>query len=74
MTFEEAKHTKLYIGDYKGWTIFEIAATDQGLKWLDWLVGQTWFKMYTQFKAVKVYLDDPAISAEVARLLEVEGR
>ena len=69
MEFIVAKGTICPLGKHKGRSIDEIATDDDGLKYLDWLVGQDW--IYGNFKvALKAYLGNPAIAREVERLTE----
>jgi hypothetical protein len=44
MKFDEAKGFRLPFGNYRGQTLDEVAATDEGLRYLDWLVG--WDGLY----------------------------
>lgn len=73
MTFAEAKQTKKPFGKYRGDTLDKIAETDEGLRHLDWLVG--WFAahplLFPEFReALRAYLRDPAIEADIRRILE----
>lgn len=55
---------------FGGKKIDDIAKSDEGLLWLDRLRGRArvpWLR-----DALRDYLDDPAIAAELDRLLEVE--
>lgn len=63
MTFAESRITRASFGKHKGKTIDEIAADNEGLLYLDWLIGQ---EVYGRFgEALKVYLQEPAIAKEV---------
>lgn len=63
MTFAESRLVKAPFGKYRGQSIDDIAADDEGLLYLDWLIGQT---VYGRFgEALKVYLAEPAIAKEV---------
>ena len=66
MTFRDAADFRMQFGKYAGKTLDEIATTDEGLRYLDWLrgmmgPGQTLYNLTT-------YLDDTTIAADVARL------
>lgn len=69
MTFDRAKAFKLPFGQNKGKTIDEVASTDSGLLYLDWLLGwmerRGTFKNSLVFEAVGAYLDHPAIRKEL---------
>lgn len=66
MKFSEAQSFKLPFGKYRGETLDKIAETDEGLAYLDWLVGEEPFP--PTGPALKTYLADPAIRAEVEQL------
>ena len=66
MTFEEAKNFKMPWGQHEGKTIDEVAVTDRGLRYLDWLVGETTQEPVRT--AIATYLADPAISEDLAAL------
>lgn len=54
-------------GKHKDKTIGEVASTDEGLRYLDWMVGIAkpgYFK-----NALESYLETPAISGEVDSVL-----
>jgi len=40
LTFDQASKYVIQFGQYKGQTIDQIAKTDKGLTWLDWLRGE----------------------------------
>ena len=72
MTFEEARQVRMLFGKYQGQTFDEIASTDEGLRYLDWLRG--WFEERTLIwltvrEALAVYLSDPAIAADLERVI-----
>jgi len=72
MTFDQAKQARKPFGKFAGQTLDDIAATDEGLRHLDWLVG--WFDqkllLYPNFQAaLRAYLADPAIAADLERVL-----
>jgi hypothetical protein len=74
MTFDEAANHVLTFGKYKGMRIDDIAATDTGLKYLDWFRGTTGNPENDRFahtrQAVGVYCDHPTIAREIAKLIE----
>jgi len=58
----------LPFGKFKGISLDDIANTDRGLLYLDWLVGQPWLK--GNLKAdITAYLKDPAIADDLKRLV-----
>lgn len=64
MTFKEAAAFKAPFGKYKGKTFDEIAMSDKGLKYLDWMRGLD--NLYPATRAaLAAYLDDPAIKKEL---------
>lgn len=67
LTFDDVKDVRMPLGKYKGSTLDGIAETDEGLRYLDWLIGQDWLKGDLR-NCVKAYLTDPAIAAEVKNL------
>ena len=69
MTFEEASDYKLDFGKYRGMKIDEVAETDAGLKYLDWITGQEWASGRLA-EALTVYLSNPAIRQELDWVME----
>ena len=71
MTFKEASETVMTFGKDKGKTVDEIAKTDDGLKYLDWIAHS--ISLYGDIvEALRVYLNDPSIKKELVGLLEKE--
>jgi hypothetical protein len=71
MTFEQAAATVMPFGRNRGRTLDEIAETDDGLRYLDWVMG--WDKLHGTIKvALQVYLLDQAIADEVERAVQSE--
>lgn len=68
-TFDYCKGIHLGFKKYKGQTIDQVAQTDEGLKYLDWLGSQPWLDVVTS-KAIRVYLSDPSISKELKNALD----
>lgn len=67
MTFAEASTTRLPFGKYCGVSLDDVARTDEGLRYLDWLRGRD---LYGRLKeALDVYLDDSAIAGDMERLV-----
>lgn len=56
-------------GKYKGYSIERIGESDEGLLYLDWLVGQSWLKAELR-RELESYLGQPTIRAEVQKLVE----
>lgn len=68
MTFEESKNFRMPFGKYKGKTLDEIAKTDEGLRYLDWLRDSPnlWIEMR---EAIEAYLGDASIAKELDELI-----
>ena len=60
---------ELPFGKFKGMSLDDIAKTDRGLLYLDWLVGQTWLKGNLKAE-ITAYLQDPAIADEIKRIVK----
>lgn len=69
MSWDDAQRFVMPLGKHKGKQIYEIAETDKGLRYLDWLIGQPWVlgRLKT---ALESYLKDPVIAKEVEAALE----
>ena len=70
MTFREAAQYKMPFGKHKGKTLDSIAETDEGLKYLDRLLGDMQHNnsKLPVVDELKAYLTDPAIKAELRRV------
>jgi hypothetical protein len=68
MDFKEAQGVIMPFGRFKGKTIDEIAMTDDGLRYLDWLYGQK-IESPVLWDAINTYMRDPVISRELDELL-----
>jgi len=69
MDFKEASLTVSPFKKYKGRTFDEIATDDEGLKYLDWLYGEIdKYRYPTIYEALKVYLEDPSIKADLENI------
>ncbi len=66
-SFKDAAAVRLSFGKHKGRSLDEIASTDEGLRYLDWLVEE---KIYDKWlrAALDIYMDDPAIKKELEDL------
>ena len=72
MTFAEAKFTRLPRGTHQGVDLDTVAASDEGLRYLDWMVGSDvwWARADTEFgKALRTYLEDEKIQEEVRAVI-----
>lgn len=69
MKFETARKITMRFGKYKGWPLDQIAETDEGLRYLDWLLGQEYIRPPLLW-ALEAYLTDPSIESELDRLQE----
>lgn len=68
MNYDDAKNCTMAFGKHKSLTLDQIASTgDDGLRYLDWLVGQGWVTGTLKI-ALEVFLDDPATRKELARI------
>ncbi len=68
MTFDAAKVFRLPFGKYKGEKIDVVAATDEGLQYLDWLQGRKDIGG-PLLAALNVYLSDTLIADALQGLL-----
>ena len=67
MTFEEARDFVMPFGMYKGDTLNSIASSYEGLKYLDWIVGE---HLYGDVKdAIEAYLDDASVQRDLEACL-----
>lgn len=65
--FKAAAAFRMPFGKFQGMNLDKIAETDEGLRYLDWVIGQSW--LGTQCKVlIGAYLADPTIAKEVERL------
>jgi uncharacterized protein (DUF3820 family) len=69
MDFTSACGFVMPLGKHKGSTLARIGANHEGLKYLDWLVGQEWVDGRLR-GALETYLKHPAISRELDAVLE----
>jgi len=56
-------------GKYRGKSIDRIARTDDGLLYLDWLIGEQIPTGYAKW-AIETYLADPTIKEELEKIVE----
>lgn len=72
MTNTEAGSCTFTFGSYDGQTVEEVSRSDAGLRYLDWLRDQKWFKgpKYKHIrKAVEKYLSSDAVARELRDLI-----
>ncbi len=67
MTFKEASEFIITFGNHEDESIDDIASTDEGLRYLDWLSGEYRYCDLLRI-ALDVYLGDPAIKKELDNL------
>lgn len=67
MTFDEAASFRMPLGKHKGKMLDSIAASAEGLKYLDWLIGQDWLRDPLR-AAVWAYMGDESIQRELEAL------
>jgi hypothetical protein len=72
MKYETAAKWIITFGKFKGKRIDEIGSRNDGLKYLDWLVGQDWLNSGTR-EAIKTYLGTPSIAKDLEDIIEDEG-
>ncbi len=72
MTFDHAKCRRMPFGKFKSKTLDEIARTNEGLRYLDWLIGQEWLKGDLK-SCVGTFLTDPSMSKEVEQAMQRGG-
>jgi hypothetical protein len=70
--FREAANYVLPFGKYQGRLIDEIARTDQGLLYLDWL--RSGRMDYHTRNAICSYLDDPTIAKDLVEIVARNDR
>lgn len=59
---------RLTFGRYNGQTLDEIAQSDEGLKWLDWMVGIAYSSDLKL--ALKIYLSQPDLQRRIDLLID----
>ncbi len=69
MTFKEAAAFRVSMKRFAGQTLDEIASTDEGLKFLDWLHGEKVRDRYLK-AALDAYMSDPTIKKELERIYD----
>jgi len=73
VSFDRAASFRLGFGKYAGRTIDQVAETDEGLLYLDWLLGemQTGGTVYAGARdALDAYLADTTVARELEELLD----
>lgn len=71
MEFDEAGKVFLPFGQYEDQAIDDVAKTDEGLRYLDWVI--TCVRAPRVKEALQIYLNDPTIAREVEAALEKRG-
>lgn len=74
MTFTEACAYVLDFGKkYRGQTVTRVGNNDEGLRYLDWCIGQE-FLNYDRYaetrEAIEIYLKHPAVAMRVNQLVD----
>lgn len=67
-TYAQAAAFVMPFGKYKGQALDKIAATDEGLRYLDWMRGEACAPHIRDI--IGAYLDDPTISVELKKAME----
>lgn len=65
--FKAAQQYVIRFGNYKDKSLDKIAETDDGLKYLDWLLGQNWLRDLARMH-ITYYLSDPTIKKELEKI------
>ncbi len=70
--YERAKNFVMPFGEFKGMTLDQIAGTDRGLRYLDWLIG--WDKLWDSTKkTIERFLADSIVKADLDAALHGGG-
>lgn len=69
MDFTEASGYIMPFGKHKGSTLARIGSNNDGLKYLDWLIGQDWVSGKLK-EALGTYLKHPSIALMLDRAIE----
>ena len=64
-----ADNHKIPFGKFKGKTLDQIGSTPEGLRYLDWALGQDWLHNYER-DAIATFLSDPAVKRELDDALD----
>lgn len=64
MNFTDACAFAMPLGQHKGKTLARIGANTEGLKYLDWLIGQPWVNGRLK-EALGVYLTHPQVAMQL---------
>ena len=70
ISFADAAYTTLTRGQWAGRTIRDISTSDEGLKYLDWCRGESWFWSWPEAAEIVRFLDEPAIASTLRIILE----
>jgi hypothetical protein len=62
--FHRASACDLRFGKYKGQTLEQIGDTEDGLIYLDWLIGVEWLNQYTR-DMIGIYLNHSSVAPRV---------
>lgn len=68
MTFAESQEFVMPFGKYKGRKLDDIATDDEGLKYLDWAIGNATLMGRTK-DALTTFLADASIQKELSRII-----
>ena len=68
ITFSQSQIFQMPFGKHRGKALDEIAQTDDGLLYLDWILGE--LGEGTTKENVSAYLGDPTIAADVKKLVK----
>ena len=63
MRFEDAQEFDMPFGKYKGLSIDQVSMTNEGVLYLDWLIGED---LYGTFQdALESFMEDPMVQRDV---------
>jgi hypothetical protein len=66
--FQRAKVVRLTFGKYQGRALDDIACSDEGIRYLDWLRGETQDRSLQS--SLATYLDEPSIAQDLINALD----
>ena len=68
MTFKEAQEYRIPFGKYQGEALDDIASTEDGLKYLEFIRTELQIKSAASRDVIETYLSDPTIRSELERI------
>lgn len=75
LTFTQASTFVMPFGKHRGKSLDQIASTDEGLRYLDWLRGESGEQdQRPAARHIRAYLDDVSIQRELDLAVQRRGR